>query len=137
MPQTFHCSLVTPERQVLDDELVYASIPAWDGLMGIAPQRAPIVAKLGEGVLRLDYSQGGSRYFFVSGGFAQMKDNSLSLITSQAMAAEQFSKQDVASQLKEAEARVTSTTEEADKRRKDVQRAKAVLEMLAHVDNKI
>lgn len=137
MPQTFHCSLVTPERQVLDDELVYASIPAWDGLMGIAPQRAPIVAKLGEGVLRLDYSQGGSRYFFVSGGFAQMKDNSLSLITSQATAAEQFSKQDVASQLKEAEARVTSTTEEADKRRKDVQRAKAVLEMLAHVDNKI
>lgn len=137
MAHTFHCSLVTPERQVLDDQLTYASVPMWDGLTGIAPQRAPLVGKLGDGVLRLDYPQGGSRYFFITGGFAQMKDNSLSLITSEATAAEQFSKADVAAKLKEAEARVTNTPAEADKRRRDIQRGKAILEMLSRVDNKI
>lgn len=137
MAHSFHCSLVTPERQVLDDQLTYASVPMWDGLMGIAPQRAPLVGKLGDGVLRLDYPQGGSRYFYITGGFAQMKDNSLSLITSEATAAEQFNKADVTAKLKEAEARVPSTPVEADKRRRDVQRGKAILDMLAHVDNKI
>ena len=137
MPNTFHCSLVTPDRQVLDDQLTYASIPAWDGLLGIAPGRAPLVAKLGDGVLRLDYPQGGSRYFYVTGGFAQMKDNSLSLITPEATAAEQFSKQDVTAKLREAEARSANTPEEAAKRRQDIQRGKAILEMLAHVDNRI
>lgn len=135
--QTFHCSLVTPDRQILDDDVTYVSLPVWDGLMGIAPQHAPLVAKLGDGVLRVDFPQGGSRFFYLSGGFAQMKDNNLSLLTSDATPAEQFSKQEISAKLKEAEGRTAETTEALERRRRDVQRYQAILNMLTLADNRI
>ena len=70
MAETLQCTLVTPSAQLLDEEITYASVPAWDGLIGIAPMRAPLLIKLEDGPLRLDFTQGGSRWFFVGGGFA-------------------------------------------------------------------
>ncbi|HAI13510.1 MAG TPA: hypothetical protein DCM28_17515, partial [Phycisphaerales bacterium] len=51
MATSFQCTLVTPERQLVDQPVTYASIPAWDGLMGVEPQRAPLMIKLGAGAL--------------------------------------------------------------------------------------
>ena len=53
---SFQCRLITPTAKVLDEAVVYASVPAWDGLMGVLPNRAPIVAKLGLGELRLQFA---------------------------------------------------------------------------------
>lgn len=35
MAKTFHCKLITPMAKVLDEEVVYASVPAWDGMLGV------------------------------------------------------------------------------------------------------
>lgn len=137
MPQTFHCSLVTPEKQVLQDEVTYASLPSWDGMMGIMPMRAPIVAKLGEGVLKLDFPQGGSRHFYISGGFVQMKDNKLSLMTTEAIPAEKVVKQEIVASLKAAEAMTADNTEEANRKTRELNRAKSILKMLEDFGNKI
>ena len=88
MAGTFHCTLVTPQEKLLDGPVRYASIPAHDGQVGIAPGRAPLLAQLGDGVLRLDFQEGGSRYFFIGGGFAQMKENRLALVADEAVPAE-------------------------------------------------
>lgn len=92
MATSFQCTLVTPERQLVDQPVTYASIPAWDGLLGVEPQRAPLMVKLGAGALRLDNESGQSDLFFVSGGFAQMKDNKLTLIADAAIPASQIDK---------------------------------------------
>lgn len=137
MAQTFHCTLVTPEKQVLSDEVTYASVPAWDGLMGIAYQRAPMVTKLGQGVLRLDFPQGGTRHFYISGGFVQVKDNDLSLLTTEALPAEQVVRHEIVEKLKAAQAMNADTTEQAEQKTNQINRNKAILAMLDEFDNKI
>jgi F-type H+-transporting ATPase subunit epsilon len=102
MATSFQCTLVTPERQLVDQQVKYASVPAWDGLLGVEPQRAPLMIKLGAGALRLDDESGQSSTYFVSGGFAQMKDNKLSLIADAAMPVDQIDKAAAQAELKAA-----------------------------------
>jgi len=125
----FRCTLVTPLAQVLDADVTYASVPAWDGLVGVAPSRAPLLLKLGDGTLRLDFAEGGSRYFFVAGGFAQMKDNRLSVITEEAIPAQEVVRSDAEAGLREAEARVALTDDEVDARLRKINRGKTLLQL--------
>jgi F-type H+-transporting ATPase subunit epsilon len=77
----FKCVVVTPEQQVLDEMVSQAIVPAPDGLIGILTDRAPLVMKLGIGPLRIDTQAGAKQYYLVDGGVAQMKDNSLTILT--------------------------------------------------------
>lgn len=101
--KAFRCKLITPEAQVLDEELRYASIPAWDGLFGVLPGRAPIVAKLGLGELRLDFAdsakgQGGTRSFLVQDGFVQMVEDRLTILARRATPVEAISESEAQSE---------------------------------------
>jgi F-type H+-transporting ATPase subunit epsilon len=80
----FACVVVTPEQQVLSESLTQAIIPAADGLLGILTDRAPVLAKLAKGPLRLDLASGQTRTFQIDGGVAQMKDNKLTVLTQSA-----------------------------------------------------
>ncbi len=80
---TFHCSVITPERAVLETEATFVAFPAWDGEVGILHNRAPLLFKMGTGELRVE-SPEGNQTLFVDGGFAQMVDNKLTLLTEQA-----------------------------------------------------
>jgi F-type H+-transporting ATPase subunit epsilon len=80
----FSCVVVTPEQAILDESLTQAIIPASDGLLGILTNRAPLLARLGKGPLRLDLASGQRRTFQINGGIAQMKDNKLTILTTTA-----------------------------------------------------
>jgi F-type H+-transporting ATPase subunit epsilon len=77
----FACVVVTPEQQVLSESLTQAIIPAADGLLGILTDRAPLLAKLAKGPLRLDLASGQTKLFQIDGGVAQMMDNKLTILT--------------------------------------------------------
>jgi F-type H+-transporting ATPase subunit epsilon len=77
----FSCVVVTPEQQILSESLTQAIIPAADGLLGILTDRAPVLAKLAKGPLRLDLASGQTKVFQIDGGVAQMKDNKLTILT--------------------------------------------------------
>ena len=132
MSATFEVSLVTPERQVLDDEVTYASVPAWDGQVGLMPQRAAMLAKLGDGILRLDYPEGGSRWYFLQGGFAQMQDRRLTLLTDQAIPAEKVVRSSAEAELVEAQALVAITDDEVSNKQRAVARAKSLIQLSVH-----
>lgn len=132
--QTFRCTLITPQQEVLDDDVVYASIPAWDGLMGLMVQRSPLLVKLGDGLLRLDFPKGGSRWFFVGGGFAQMADNKLSLVTPEAKAPDDIDRAQAQAALTQA----STATQDDDgftRVHRDQQRARAMIQLLDHHTN--
>lgn len=108
--QTFQCRLITPTAKVLDEPVKYASVPAWDGLFGVLPNRGAIVAKLGLGELRLDFpdtaqAAGGSRSFLVEDGFVQMVNNRLTILASRAIPTETISLSDAQAEVAEADAR--------------------------------
>ena len=88
MAKTFTCSLVTPDAAVFEGQTTYANLPAHDGQMGIMPGRAPIVVKLGVGVLELTFPDNTAKRFNLDGGFAQMQDDKLTLLSEKAEAVE-------------------------------------------------
>ncbi|KAB2966985.1 MAG: ATP synthase F1 subunit epsilon [Thermoanaerobaculia bacterium] len=84
MPGAFRVAVVTPEREVLTTEARFVALPAYDGEMGVLPRRAPLLVQLGSGVLRVQEAGGGERRLFVSGGFAQMVEDRLTVLTEEA-----------------------------------------------------
>lgn len=105
--KTFQCRLVTPTQQLLSEAVVYASIPAWDGLFGVLAGRAPILAKLGSGELTLEFpgsgGKGGRRSYAIDGGFVQMSGNLLSILAERAVPSEQLTEGEVEAELRSAE----------------------------------
>ncbi len=129
MAGSFKCTLITPERQVFEENITYANIPAWDGSIGILDHRAPLVTELGEGILEIELANGGARFYFISGGFAQMKPDGLVILTTECIAADEVKKAEVEKSLREAEAKTPVTTEEFTAKLKAQNRAKALLEL--------
>lgn len=77
------CMVVTPERTELDAEVKFLVLPMYDGELGVAPGRSAMIGRLGYGVLRLQTEQGFQR-FFVDGGFAQIENDTVSILTGKA-----------------------------------------------------
>lgn len=127
---TIACRLTTPERKIMDEPIVSATIPAWDGEIGILPNHSPIVAKLGLGELRIqvadsDKSRGGSRAFVVDGGFLQVVNNKMSILAEKAWPAENLNETDAKAELAELEARrIPDDAENRDKQLADLKRAR-------------
>lgn len=127
MAGTFHVNVVTPESPVADEEVRHASFPAWDGQIGVLHNRAPLVAKLGHGRLTLDLAGGGSRELFVSGGFVQMKDNRLSVLTDLATPVDTLTKAEAEAALREAQSMRGGTPLEAERKDRELARARAMV----------
>lgn len=79
----FQAAIVTPEALVAETKVSAVQFPAHDGMVGILNHRAPLLTKLGTGVLRLEGPSGAQQYV-ISGGYAQMKDNVLTILTDEA-----------------------------------------------------
>ena len=77
---TLNCTVVTPERAILDEAAEFVVVPAHDGEIGILPGHARLLAKLGVGVLRVT-SGGKTREMFVEGGFVQVADDRVTVLT--------------------------------------------------------
>jgi F-type H+-transporting ATPase subunit epsilon len=84
---TLQCIVVTPERAVLDQAVDFVALPMYDGELGVLPGRAPLIGRLGAGELRLRHGSRSDRYF-IDGGFAQVRDNQVTVLTKQAIKAD-------------------------------------------------
>ncbi|USN99155.1 MAG: F0F1 ATP synthase subunit epsilon [Phycisphaeraceae bacterium] len=139
--RTFRCRVVTPAECLLDEPVEYANVPLWDGLMGFQHGRAPIVAKLGVGELKLHFPEathgGGDRTFFIDGGFAQMSDGDLIILAEHAQSAETIAESDAQAELDAAEKLALSPdasdkAHDADRIRKARERARVRLRIARH-----
>ena len=131
MAATFQLSVVTPEREVLAVAARFVAVPAYDGEMGFLPRRAPLLTQLGAGLLRYEDSTGAKRELFVAGGFAQMVDDKLTLLTEEAREPATVSVELAARSLAEARSLVALTDAEFVRKDRALQRARA-LRRLAH-----
>ena len=127
---TFHCSVITPERAMLEAEATFVAFPAHDGEVGILPHRAPLLFKMGAGELRVESPQG-NQILFVDGGFAQMVENRLTLLTEVAKRIEEIDPAAVERQLAEAHRMPMKTDAEFKARQRVLRSAQAQREMLA------
>jgi len=83
--------LVSPARTVFEGEVRCVVLPAFDGEWGILANHAPIVAALAVGCLRLTALDGSGRAFAVRGGFAEVRDNVVTVLSPECLGPEEVS----------------------------------------------
>ena len=83
---TLHVVVLSPEATVYEGEATQVVAPASNGYLGILRGHAPLMALLGEGVLRVDNGRDSLR-FNVAGGFLQVVDDVVTVLSERAAAA--------------------------------------------------
>jgi F-type H+-transporting ATPase subunit epsilon len=81
--------LVTPEKVAWSAPADFVVLPAADGEMGVLPGHMPFLVQLAEGEVRVTENKQVKR-FAVSGGFAEIKDNVVSLFAETAELSDQI-----------------------------------------------
>lgn len=123
-PDTFQCSVVTPERAVLECDASFVALPAWDGEVGILRNRAPLICRLGIGALRVE-TPSENHLLLLDGGFAEMADNKLTILTGSARRPDELDPAEIETGL-EAARNLTVRDEASYKARQDAfQRVRA------------
>merc|ERR1712066_622400 len=104
----------TPDCILWDGPVEEALLSTTTGLMGILPNHAPLLTALEIGPLRLRNENKEWLSFAVMGGFATIKDNSLTLIVNQAESGTSLDKASVEDKLSKAKAALDSAGSPAD-----------------------
>jgi F-type H+-transporting ATPase subunit epsilon len=124
---SLRCVVVTPERAVLDETVDFVALPMYDGELGALPGRAPLIGRLGYGELRTVRGNV-TRRFFVDGGFAQIRGNVVTVLTSRAIPVGEL-RVDAAQHALEAAQKPAATPEAQEQQLKAQERARAQLRL--------
>lgn len=124
------CIIVTPEQTVEDRPADFVALPLYDGELGVAPGHTPMIGRLGYGELRIVF-EGQTVRFYVDGGFAEVADNVVSVLTNNAVPAKQVDPAKAQAQLEAAQSRPANSPELLAIRERDQLRARAQLRVAA------
>ena len=122
--------LVTPERILLDEPVRGLQFPLFDGQIGILPGRAPMVGRLGYGELKIT-TAGGEKSYYVDGGFVQVKESVVSILTNRSITSDEIDGAAARKQLERANERVATSDAEFSDKARDQQRARQMLSLAA------
>ena len=122
------CTVVTPEGSKVEQPAEFVALPLFDGEIGIAPGRAPLIGRLGAGELRITYEGEVSRYY-VESGFVEVIDDEVTLLANRVIPAEELDAAVLEEQLTRAIARRAASPEERAQRNRAVALIRARLQV--------
>ena len=102
MADKLHFNLVSPERQLMSQDVDEVDIPGAEGWIGVLPNHAPLMTTLAPGMVRIKDGSDEKR-IFVRGGFAEISPAGLTLLAEEAMPAEELDAAKIAQSIKDAE----------------------------------
>jgi F-type H+-transporting ATPase subunit epsilon len=125
------CVVVTPERTLFDAWVEFVALPLYDGELGVLPGRSPLIGRLGYGELRTR-AGGTTRRYFVDGGFVQVRDDVITVLTNRATPASDVDVTAAQQELNVARSRRAVSEFEQDEKAKAVARARARVRVGLH-----
>jgi len=102
--------IVTPEARVYSDTIDTVVIPTTEGEVGILPGHIPLVTQIENGELRVT-KDGLTHWLAVSGGFAQVEGDKVSVLAEHAITEEKIDENAVEAALKRAEQQLLEAKE--------------------------
>jgi F-type H+-transporting ATPase subunit epsilon len=123
------CLVVTPEATALQTPAQFIAVPLYDGELGIAPGHSPFIGRLGYGELRV-VEGGKTQRLYVDGGFVQVVNNQVAVLTNHAIPVEKLDAAVAREQLNAAKRRPSNTPELMAIRDRLEQQARAQLHMV-------
>jgi F-type H+-transporting ATPase subunit epsilon len=125
------CVVVTPEKTLLDEIVDFVAVPLFDGELGVLPGRTPLIGRLGFGELRTNVGPTVRRYF-VDGGFVQVRDDVVTVLTSRALPADAIDPAAAARELEAASETRARTEHELAEQEKAMARARGMIRVGSH-----
>jgi F-type H+-transporting ATPase subunit epsilon len=127
------CVVVTPEMALRDVGADFVALPLYDGEVGILAGRAPFVGRLGYGEMRIKRGNETER-LYVDGGFAQVRDDVVTVLTARAVPADKINPATAREALEKAEEALRKAVgpEAQEAQRTAQQKARAQLRVAAH-----
>jgi len=89
MAESLKLEVVTPERQLVDEQVAEVTLPGKDGYMSILPGHAALLSELGIGFLTYNMS-GRRRQLAVHGGFLEVLEEHVRVLAGAAERAEEI-----------------------------------------------
>jgi F-type H+-transporting ATPase subunit epsilon len=130
--RVLECIVITPEATVLQTPAEFVALPLYDGELGVLPGHSPFIGRLGYGELRVR-ENGKTLRLYVDGGFVQVADGIVSVLTNHAVLADKLNAALASEQLAAAQARKANSPELLAIRDRLEQQARAQLRMAQHV----
>jgi len=118
------CTVVTPEQTALETKAEFVALPLFDGEIGIAPNHSPLIGRLGPGEMRIK-TGGQTQVYYVDGGFVQVADNVVAVLTSRAVPAARLDPAAAEASLKVALNKPANTPELMEIRDRQIAQARA------------
>lgn len=90
------CTVVTPQKTILDMRASFVSITLVDGEIGIAPGHAPLLGRVAPGRLHIvaveteDDDSAADAMYYVEGGFLEVIDGEVAILTQRATPVEEI-----------------------------------------------
>jgi len=104
------CIVVTPDATVLDEPADFVALALFDGEIGIGADHSPMIGRLGAGEMRIRQEDTVRRYY-IEGGFVEVLDNEVSVLTNRAIPSEKLDMAILQEQLRETRERPANTPE--------------------------
>ena len=120
---SIQCVVVTPEKTAFDGSVDSLVLPMFDGELGVQSGRAPMIGRLGYGVLRTTAGNDTRRYF-VDGGFVQIENNVVNVLTGFLTPIEDLDSAQTETELADALALPSTTPVESDQKQTALLRAR-------------
>ena len=119
-----HCVVVTPEKTELETSCDSMVVPMFDGELGIQFGRAPMVGRLGFGIMRIK-SNNNVTEWFVDGGFVQVTREGVYVLTDRLLKPDQIDRKQAEADLDRALVMVTNSPESAAFKERSLTQARA------------
>lgn len=95
--------LVSPERLLVSDAAEMVTIPGTEGYMGVMIGHEPVITTLRPGMIAVKAGAGGDSRFYVTGGFAEVTAERVTVLAEEAMSMAELDAYDLARRIEEAE----------------------------------
>ena len=128
MEKMLQLEVVTPDKQVVSQAVDYVSAPGVEGEFGVLPNHVNLLSALAIGTLRFD-TGGKSQNVFISGGFAEVSDNTVTVLAEAAELAEEIDQSRAQAAKERAEKRLAEKVENVDTTRAEASLKRAVTRM--------
>ena len=121
------CIVVTPEQTVCEKQADFVAATLFDGEIGIAPGHTPMIGRLGCGEMRIRREGQATDRYYVEGGFVEVLDDVVSILTPRAITADKIDAAVAREQLHAAQSRRAATPEAVAVRDRVIEQSRAQL----------
>ncbi|MFD1697210.1 F0F1 ATP synthase subunit epsilon [Roseibium aestuarii] len=115
MAELFQFELVSPERQLLSEQVVEVIVPGTEGEFGVLKNHSPFMSTIKPGLLKVRKDGGVVEEYFVRGGFADVAPSGLTVLAEQAVRVADLDRAALAQQIRDAEEDLKDAKDDASR----------------------